>query len=378
MIIALQVVLLLLITGSIVYYIWCAISAVQFFALTQQENSANNQPVSVLIPVCGVDEGAQENWESFCQQDYEHYEVIFGVMNPQDPAIPILEELVARYPHRAKLVFCLEVRGINYQVSNLMHLLEAAQHELVIFTDSDMRVKPEYIRKVTAPLADSAIGAVTAGHLGHEPKFLVAALASLGRCIDEMPSVLLARTLFNGLQFALGATIATRKSLLAQVGGLQSIVNRIGSDFHIGNMIANAGYRVELSQYVLECDSGRESFRQLFLRELRWARAIRYNQGALYYGYGCIYGTVYCIPLLLVSGFQSWAVIVCVATLAARVVQALVSMYTMDCPKLVRWIWTLPLRDLINFVIFVGGAFGQTIYWRGRQLGIGEGGILTE
>ncbi|HEY9821785.1 MAG TPA: hypothetical protein V6D35_13590, partial [Candidatus Sericytochromatia bacterium] len=79
MIIALQVVLLLLITGSIVYYIWCAISAVQFFALTQQENSANNQPVSVLIPVCGVDEGAQENWESFCQQDYEHYEVIFGV-----------------------------------------------------------------------------------------------------------------------------------------------------------------------------------------------------------------------------------------------------------------------------------------------------------
>jgi ceramide glucosyltransferase len=378
MIIALQLILVFCIAGSAVYYAWCAMSTIQFFRATKQNIGANCQPVSVLIPVCGVDEGARENWESFCQQDYDRYEVIFGVMNPQDPAVPILEEVVAKFRDRAKLVFCLEVRGLNYQVSNLTHLLEAAQHDWVIFTDSDMRVGSDYVRVVTAPLAESGIGAVTCGHLGHEPKFLVAALASLGRCIDYLPSVLIARTLYGGLDFALGATIATRKSILEQAGGLQSIVDRIASDYHIGNMVANAGYRVELSRYILESDSGNESLQQLFHRELRWARSIRWTEGSLYYGYACIYGTVYCVPLLLLSGFQSWAVILCPITVAIRLVQVLVSMYSMGCPKLVRWIWMLPLRDLLSFVVFVAGAFGQTVYWRGRRLSIGEDSVLTE
>lgn len=378
MIIALQLVLLLLIGASVVFYTWCAISTGRFFTATRQETNPSCQPVSVLIPVCGVDEGAQSNWDSFCQQDYENYEVLFGVMNPRDPAVPILAEMVARNPGRARLIFCLEVRGVNHQISNLMHLVEAAQHEVVIFTNSDMRVRPEYLRTVTAPLADPEIGVVTCGYLGHDPKFLVAALASLGRCIDFIPSVLVARTLEGGLRFALGATIATRKSVLEKIGGLQSVVNRIGSDYYIGNMAAAAGYRVELSQYIVETDAGRESFRDLLKRELRWARTSRWNRGSLYYSIVSIYGTVYCIPLLLLADFHSWAVIVCSVTIAIRVVQSLVAVYSMGCPKLVWWLWTLPIRDLISFVMWVAGAFGQTIDWRGRRLSIGVGGILTE
>lgn len=377
MIVALQLLLLILIAGSVVYYAWCAIATVKFFA-ARQETSVNCQPVSVLIPVCGVDPGAEENWSSFCHQDYENYEVVFGVMNPQDPGVPILEELVARNPHRARLIFCLEVRGINYQVSNLTHLLEAAQHEVVIFTDSDMRVTPDYLRTVTAPLADPAIGLVTCGYVSHTPKFPVAALGSLGRCIDNIPSIVLARSLGGGLDFAIGSTMATRKSVLAQAGGLQSIVNSIGSDYLIGNMVANAGYRVELSPYVLEGDVGRESFQQVFLRELRWARTIRWNEeGFAYYGLAFTYGSVYCIPLLL-SLFHPWAVILCLTTLAIRVFQAVVCIYSMGCPRLLRWIWLLPLRDLMSFVIFVTAAFGQTVYWRGRRLSVGVGGVLSE
>ncbi len=378
MIIALQLLLLLLIGASVVFYVWCAISTARFFAATKLEPSDRCQPVSVLMPVCGVDEGAMDNWESFCQQDYEHYEVLFGVMNPKDPAVPILKELVARNPSRARLVFCLEVRGLNHQISNLMHLLEAAEHEVVIFTNSDMRVSPDYLRTVSAPLADPKVGIVTCGYLGHEPKFLTAALASLGRCIDFIPSVLVASDLEGGLRFALGSTIATRKSVMEQVGGLLTVVNRMGSDYHIGNLVADAGYRIELSQYILETDVGQESFRVLLQRELRWNRTSRWQRGLLYYGYVYVFGTVYCIPLLLLSGAARWAVIVCFVTIAVRTVQALVAIYSMGSPKLLRWLWAVPIRDLMSFVCWVAGCFGQTIYWRGRRLLIGVGGTLTE
>ena len=379
MIIALQLVLLILIAGAVVYYILCAIATARFYTTPKPERGANYQPVSVLIPVCGVDDDSRKNWESFCEQDYENYEVLFGVMNPKDPAVPILKEVVEKFPDRAQLIFCLEVRGLNHQVSNFMHLLEAAQHEIVIFTDSDIYVQPHYLRTVTPPLADPSIGLVTCGYLAHAPEFPIPAIASLGRCTDNMPSVLLARCLQGGnLWFAFGATMAIRKSVLAQAGGLQSIVNRIGSDYQIGNMVLNAGYRIELSPYITETDGGRQSFPQLFQRELRWARTIRYLEGPLYYGNMFTCGTVYCIPLLLLSGVQPWAVIVSLAIITVRIVQALVAIYCMGCPKLVRWLWALPLRDLLSFIIFIGGAFGNSIYWRGRRLQLGMGGTLKE
>jgi ceramide glucosyltransferase len=331
-----------------------------------------------MIPVCGVDEYALENWSSFCQQDYENYEVLFGVMDSSDPAVPLLKDLVAKFPNRAKLFVGLDTKGINYQVSNLIHLFNAAQHEIVVITDSDMRVGPNYLCTVTAPLGDPEVGVVTCGYVAHEPKFWVAALAAMGRCIDFIPSILLSRTIDGAMKVALGATLATRKSVLEKIGGLQSLVNRVASDFQIGSKAASAGYRVELSQYVLETDSGRESFMSLFRRELRWSRSSRFLRGSLYYGLAFTHGSVYCIPLLLLSGFQSWAAIVCGITLAVRITQALVAVYSMGCPKLVWWLWALPIRDLTSFAVFMGGAFGQRIYWRGRQLQLGVGGGLTE
>lgn len=377
LLILLQAVLLLLIGTSVTFYVWSAICTARFFA-TKGEIGIGGQAVSLLIPVCGVDEGAGENWASFCQQDYKHYEVLFGVMDPKDPAVPILKELVARFPGRARFLYCLEVRGINHQISNLMHLLEAAKHEVVIFADSDIRVSPDYLRTVTAPLADPGIGIVTCAYVDHNPKFLGAALAALGRCIDFIPGLLVARGLDGGLRFALGPTIATRKSVLAKIGGLQNIVNRIGSDYHIGKRVAAAGYQVELSDYILGNDCGRETLQHVFQRELRWARTIRWNRGPQYYGLGLSYGTVYCIPLLLFSGFQSWAIAVCLGALVARTIQALIAIYSLGCPNLSRWLWALPVRDLMSFAVWITGTFGQSIQWRGRQLWVGADGTLTE
>ncbi|MGK7874296.1 MAG: glycosyltransferase [Xenococcaceae cyanobacterium] len=378
MIIALQIVLLFLITASVIFYLGCAICTIRFRGDRASQSSGCEEPASVLIPVYGLDDSAESNWTSFCQQNYEQYEVVFGVMDPQDKAVPVLKKLAANFPDRVRFISGLEVRGPNYHMSNASHLLDAAQHDIVVFTNSDMRVTPDYLCRVTAPLADPNVGVVTCGYIGHTPKVLGAALASLGRCIDFLPSVLIARVLDGRLKFALGATIATRKSILNQFGGLQGEVNRIGSDYHIGQMVSGAGYQIELSDYIVESEGGQESIGQVFKRELRWARTIRINHGFQYYGIVLTYGTIYCLPLLFISGFATWAIIVSLATLTIRIIQVLIAFYKFDGPDLLKWLWALPIRDLMSLIIWMAGAFGQRVYWRGRWLEIGDGGMLTQ
>jgi ceramide glucosyltransferase len=367
--------LLILIGGSIVFYIACALCTLQFFTSSEEIADAPQSAVSLMVPVCGLDAGAWENWSSFCTQDYPNYEVLFGVTDPQDPAIPLLEKLVATYPERVRLFTGLQPRGINYKDSNLSYLLEASQHEVIIFADSDIRVNPNYIRTVTAPLIDSEVGMVTCAFIGYNPKSLGSAIASLGRAFDFLPSLLIARILDGGLRGAIGATIATRKTTLAYYGGLH--LNRIGSDYNLGKRAVQAGYQVELSRYVLESDTGKETIGQVFQRELRWARTIRFNRGSQYYTMVFCYGTIYCLPLLLLSGFAIWAIAFSVAVWFIRYAQVLVSIFCLRSPKLLYWLWALPLRDVLSLVIWARGAFGQSVYWRGRRLRVIEDGLIT-
>jgi len=378
--------LFLLIGMSTVYYGYCGVYIRWFKTARHRKPEKAGKGVSLMIPVCGLDVGAFKNWVSLCRQGYETYEVLFCVLSRHDPAVPILEKIVDRFrsgslgsnAHRVELHFRPEALGTNHQVNNLMHLLKYAEHEYVVFADSDIRVTPEYLSKVTASLSDPAVGVVTCGYLDHSPKSMGAALASYGRCIDFIPGVLLARRLDANLKFAIGPTIATRKSVLARIGGLESLLNRIGSDYHIGKMAADAGYRVELSEYVLDNDCGGERLRDVFLRELRWARTIRLNRGIQYYGMAICHGTVYCIPFLWLSGFQGWAVWLCLVTSLIRLVQALVCIESLSCPKLLWWLWLLPIRDVMSFAVWLGGAFGRSVYWRGRWLQIQPSGILVE
>lgn len=374
--IAFQIVLVVLILGAIVFYIACGLCIYQFGIPSSviHRNPADEPGISLLVPACGVDAGAWDNWLSLCKQDYPDYEVLFGVTHPQDPAIPILQQLAATFPGRVRIFTHLEPRGINYKDSNLSYLLEVAQHEVIVFADSDIRVSPDYLATVTAPLADPSIGLVTCCFFGHQPQFLGAALASLGRCVDFIPSALIARTLDRGLRFAIGATIATRKSTLANFGGLH--LNRIGSDYNLGKRAALAGYRIELSSYVLESDTGQESLADLFKRELRWNRTIRFNRGGIYYAQVFCHGIPFALLLLLVAGWQPWAITLSLTVISVRYIQAGIAIVSLNSPRLLPWLWALPLRDLLNLLVWAMGAFGNRVSWRGRRLRIEADGLL--
>jgi ceramide glucosyltransferase len=374
---AILLIFLILIVGSIVFYLACTIFTWQFSNQPLPQMDDRPTPgVSILVPVCGLDEGAWENWTALCHQDYPDYEVLFGVVDPSDPAVPTLNQLANTYPDRVRLFIGLEPRGVNHKDSTLTYLLEEMRHDWIIFIDSDIQVTPDYIRTVTAPLTDPKVGMVTCAFLGHDPQFIGAALASLGRCCEFIPSALIARAIDGGLRFAIGSTIAMRKEALVAAGGLH--LNRIGSDYNLGKRTAQAGYRVELSHYLLESDTGSESLSQLFRRELRWARTIRFNRGSIYYTIVFCYGVVFCLPLLLMTNFQSWAILLTCGTIAIRILQAIVAMFSFDCPKLFRWIWLLPFRDLLSLIIWALGAFGNKVYWRGRQLRIEGDGLIQQ
>lgn len=374
--IVIEALLAIVILGAIAFYVACAWFSYRFFAAKPNIDAAIAQPVSILVPICGLDEGAIKNWTSLCVQNYADYEVLFGVVDPSDPAVPTLNQLSQQYPNRVRVFTGLPPRGINHKDSTLSYLLEKVQHDILIFVDSDIRVEPDYIHQVVTPIAQDRADVITCAYVGHDPKFIGAALASLGRCCDFIPSALIARSLDQGLRFAIGVTIATRKTTLEKFGGLQ--LNRIGSDYNLGKRAAQAGFRVELSHLVLESDTGRETIAELFQRELRWARTIRFNRGAIYYTMIFCYGIVFCVPLLLISQFAVWTIVLSIVALIVRYAQAAIAAFSVGSPKLLRWFWLIPLRDALSLTVWMFGAFGREAFWRGRRLRIEGDGLIQQ
>jgi ceramide glucosyltransferase len=380
--IVLEVLLVLLTLISIGFYIASALGVIGFQRPSPIEPPSQRLGVSLIVPVCGEEPSAYENWASLCQQDYENYEVLFGILDPQDPAVPIVKQVIEEMQgkcnaQRLELHFCTEVLGICHKISNLIQLLAIAQYDTIVFADSDIRVTPDYLATVTTPLDDPEVGMVTCGFLDHHPASLGAALGSMGRCIDFIPSVTVAQYLDQGLRFAIGPTIATRRQVLADIGGLETQLSRIGSDYHLGKLTAEAGYQVIFSPYILENDCGQEKVSTVFQRELRWARTIRFNRGLQYYGLSICYGTICSLLVVLVSGFASWAIILAFSAWLVRYLQALISIWQLKSPGLLPWLWTLPLRDLMSFVIWVVGCFGRRISWRGQRFNVAAEGVIS-
>lgn len=379
MLILLKLILLILIFGGIGFYLACVLSTLYFFVSYQPKppRRINTPPVSILVSVRGVDSGAWENWLSLCLQNYPDYEILFGVTSADDPAVELLTCLVEKFPQRVRFFAGLEPRGINLKDSNLSYLLEYSRHEIIVLADGDMRFSPDYIHHVTAPLLqkDSEVGMVFCAYIGHNPRSLTSALASLGRGVDFIPSMLVARVLDGNFKFAVGVTMAMRRSTLEQCGGLHT--SRIGSDYNLGKRLAMVGDRILLSPHILEWDTTGDRIGDLIRRELRWNRTIRFNRGSQYYGMIFCFGTLFCLPLLSITQFADWAIAISVLAVVVRFLQACLCLQTIKSPRLIHWLWLLPLRDVISFGLWLVGCFGSHIYWRGRYLRIEADGIIS-
>lgn len=363
-----KVLLMLIITAGWIYWLAALILVYDFFRPRRKEVEAGDfaPAVSILKPVRGLDYQAYENFASFCRQDYPEYEIIFGVADAADPVVPIIQRLQRDFPDRRVRLIVKEAFGTNRKASLLHHLADAAQHDILVISDSDMRATPDYLRKVVAPLADAGVGLVTCSYKAGAPLNLTAGLEALHMGATFLPSVMVARKVLN-MRFALGATLALRKEDLDAVGGFAAIANYLADDYQLGARIAALGRRVFLSDYIITCYLGATSFLEQWEREVRWMRCSRVSRPLEYPGLLLTFCTPLSLILALISRFDAVSLRFLMVSLVLRWVMAwLVSLRT-ENSEICRWLHWLPVRDLLSALTWCAAGVGRRVHWRGES-----------
>jgi ceramide glucosyltransferase len=371
---------------SMAYYLVCLYSAARFLGERKAAGEGARPPlpkppappVSVLKPLKGTDPEMYESFRSHCLQDYPDYEIIFGVSDSVDPALQLVEKLKLEFPQRAiRAIVCAENLGSNTKVSNLAQMLRQAKHENILVNDGDIRVPPDYLRRVMAPLADPQVGLVTCLYRGIASPSLGSRLEALGISTDFSAAVLAARELEGGIRFGLGSTLAFRRSDLEAIGGFEALVDYLADDYEIGRRIAERGLKVTLSDVVVETFLPAYTLRQFVDHQLRWGRTVRDSRRWGYLGLVLTFGFPWALVAVVGTHGALWAWALLAAVLGLRVAVALVvgSLVSGDRQVLRLMPW-LPLRDLVAVVVWLASLTGHNVVWRGDSF-ILKGGKLA-
>jgi len=361
----------------LVYYLAATFCAWDFFRRNREPSGDFAPPVSILKPLKGLEREAYDNLASFCRLDYPEYELLFAVDDERDPAIPVIERVIHDFPRvPIRLVIGSAIHATNNKVGKLCRLLPEARHELLVMSDGDIRVKPDYLRCVVWPFRDPSVGAVTCLYRGMTDPNLWSELEDLNLTTDWLASTLVARKL-EGVKFALGATIAVTRSRLAEIGGFEALADCAADDYELGRRIAARGYRVELTPCPIQtlCASG--TARQFILHHLRWAVVIRHCRPWGYIGELFTKGLPWSLAAAMVAPSRLAAIGYLAIPLAARLAMAFsFGVYGMKDPLLPRRWWLIPLCDAIEFFIWVLALFSNRISWRESRFYVRRGRLI--
>jgi ceramide glucosyltransferase len=325
-------------------------------------------PVSLLKPVHGLEAQLKANIESFFRQDYPHYEILFAAEDPEDEALSAIREVSARYPNISCRILLTGTPPWPNPPAYSFHLLaDLAQYEILVTSDSDVEVTPNYLREVVAPLLDPKVGMVTCVYRGKNSAGFWSSLTAIGMSV-EMTAGVLVVNLLEGIKFGLGPTIAVKKQALKRIGGYQVAAEYFANDFVIGQLIDKAGYRVVLSHHAIKHIVSQQSFAKMWDNQLRWAKSTRFSRPKGHLGSGLIYA----MPFGLL-GFAAASLmgrpLLGAALLAATVINRIVESWvvgwgTVRDPVALKQFWLYPLRDLLGFVVWVASYTSPTVVWR--------------
>jgi len=362
--------LLLLALASFAYYLVAIFAALRFFGRRDAAALPSDftPPISILKPIYGLDRETYQNYASLCAQDYPDYEILFCVSDEQDPAIAVIAKLASDFPdRRINLLIGSEPRGVSDKVNKLCRMAREARHEILAVSDSDVRVEPEYLRAIAAPFCDPAVGAVTCLYRGVTDGSLAANLEAIGNSTDFTAGVLVA-WLFAPVNFTLGATMATTKTRLAEIGGFESLVDHFSDDYELGNRIAARGHRVELSTFPVAIVYPEQTLADAFRHQLRWNVSIRFSRPAGHLGLIFTQALPLALLAAIVAPSAAWAISLLAGYLLLRGASAwVVGVYGMRDAAVRRHMELLPLRDAFAFIVWVASFFPQRIHWRGRE-----------
>jgi ceramide glucosyltransferase len=368
--------------SSSLYYLFCLWSAASFLRGGRADRSVRPTQqlpaVSILKPLKGTDPNIYESFRSHCLQEYPEYEIIFGVSDPDDAAVSSVQKLQREFSdRRISLVVCSDILGPNVKVSNLVQMLETARYDYLIVNDSDIRVEPDYLRRVIAPLNESRIGMVTCLYRGVAEPTLGSRLESLGISTDFCAGILVARELEDGLHFGLGSTLAFRRGDLERIGGFRSIVDFLADDYELGRRIAALGLQVVLSNVVVETHLPAYDLNAFLAHQIRWARGVRDSRLGGYIGLVSTFGLMWALLNLIAARAApwSWAVFAAVVLLRFSVAWTIGRSVLQD-KGLLQHLWLLPVRDLIAVGVWIVSFFGHTVTWRGDRFELKNGRLI--
>ena len=364
-----------------IYYIIAIVSIVKFFRATPlveaEEKSGFEPPVSILKPVRGLDPGSYENFASFCRQDYPDYEILFCVGDTNDPAFPLLEQVVREFPERQIRILIGSGReAANDKVAKLVRLVDEASHEYLVISDSDVRVQSNYLRKTIAPLANPKIGAATCFYVPIEDTSWVQRLQDVGMLSDFYPGILVAKQL-DGVKFALGPTIATTRTRLEAFGGYAFLENRPADDLMVGRLIADQGFEVEILPYAISTVPDYQSLSDLFHKRLRWITVMRHMRPWGHLGLIFTLGLPW--ALLAVALHPTFAIAIGYlgGYLTFRIAMtALVGAWGLRQPGVWRKMLLIPLWDGLACLIWLVSFVRRSIRWRGQNYLIRNGELV--
>jgi len=359
---------------SCLYVVFC-MRRIPAFLARRAEHADFHPPVTVLKPLCGMEHELEENLRSFCAQDYPNYQIVFGARHAEDAAVPVVKRLMAEFPELdATLVVDEHIHGGNLKVSNLINMLAAAKHHILIMADSDMRVGRDYLGAIAAPFADASTGAVTCLYRATPASNMASRLGAMHINADFLPSVLVAAAL-SDIEYCFGATMAIRRSALDAIGGMQSMADVLADDYQLGKRVSEAGFSVRLSDYVVENIVYEMDFKSLFLHELRWARTVRVSSPQGYAGSIFTYPVPLALLFLTVSGgsLAGFAMLTLAVILRLRLRHCVRDGFGIGGKPLC---CLTPLRDLLSAGIWAASFMGRTVHWKGARLTLQDHGEI--
>jgi ceramide glucosyltransferase len=365
--------LFILFTGAILFGLFYSfVSVVQLWRSKKRKAIASHlcPPITVLKPLKGLDDQIEQNLESFFQLDYPEFQLLFGVADSTDPVIPVVNVLRSKYPHvSSKLVLSDRKIGLNPKINNLANIVVQASHEYLLISDSNVRVRPDYLRTMAAEIDSPKVGLVTATIRGIGAKGFGAMLENLHLNTFVAGSVFAVRSLLD-ISISIGKSMLFRRETLDQLGGFERFANVLAEDHMLGLSIKELGLEVQTSSYIIDSINESWPVNRFANRHVRWG-LMRRNFSLRDYA-----AELFSHPIILsalafaIQPNEITALILSIVfiaqiianMIAGRVIQADLPLYSY---------LLVPMKEVIMFGIWVIPFFKRTVEWRGHRFLVG-------
>ena len=338
-------------------------------------------PVTILKPIYGLDPDMLDCLRSFCQQDYPRYQVIFGLQDKNDPAIPLVKQVIKEFSDNdTSFIINTELHGTNHKVSNLINMSPNIKYEYILIADSDMRVSKKYLSQVVEPFSNEKVGVITCLYNGKPKGKITSRLNAMFINTWFLPSVLISHML-QPMRYCLGATMIVKRSILNRIGGFESLSNHLADDYILGKLISSLGYKIHLSDYIVENIVEETSFKNLTLHELRWARTLRrvepIGYALTFLTDSLVLGIILGVTLYVITGGLILLLVPAFLTLVLRIILHNSSNEITKSGNITE-ILLIPLRDILSFFIRVISYTGNSVKWRDNMFSVDHLGLMHE